>query len=575
LRTGIIAAALSTLLLCSCAVHGAGPGTGLSRSTTPPVTPLTQAVSELLRARVELALTVPDVEADGELIHALASVQSLYEARGFRPMWIGPAGPMDLADSLVVYLRGTRREALRPEDYHLEAIQRNLAGARKPGSPGRIVADARLVDLELLLTDAFLLCASHSLSGRLNPETIDPEWFAARRGADFAAIAEHAVSSGRIRDSLQSLLPPQSGYKALRDALAEYRGIARRGGWPSVPMGSALKPREVGERVAYLRARLESSGDIELKEADRDSFDGALEAAVRRFQDRNGLDADGVVGESTLSALNVSAEARAGQIAVNMERWRWLPESLGRTRVMINIAAFTLEAVRDDSLALDMRVIVGRSYRRTPVFSDRITYMVVNPSWEVPDRIAASDVLAQVSKDSTYLQRMGMRVLRGWGGDEMEVDPSTVDWSSVPTAPFPYRFRQSPGPANALGTIKFMFPNRFNVYLHDTPSRGLFAKAVRTFSSGCIRVERPLDLAAFLMRGDVRWSRDRIESTIAAGSEQTIRLPEPVPIHVLYWTAWVDDTGTTQFRDDIYGRDALVRAALAEPPPGAHDAQEF
>jgi murein L,D-transpeptidase YcbB/YkuD len=568
----VAALALLSSLLLVCSAGGAGriPDDVGARARRQNSGDLLRSVSELLRVRIEAAAVGHDIAAGGALVHAETSLQNLYENRGFNPMWIAGSGPSVLTDSLLAYVRTIGKEGLRPSDYHLAVAERGLAAARMGVSAGTPDV-AQLVDLELLLTDAYLLCASHSLAGRLNPETIDPEWFAARRGADFAHIADQAVSSGRVRRSLEELLPRQPGYASLRDALARYRSVAESGGWPEVPEGPTLKPGESGARVADLRTRLEATGDVEVAAGARDSFDVALEAAVRRFQGRHGLEVDGAVGRTTLAALNVSAADRADQIAVNMERWRWLPESMGPTHVLVNIAAFSLEAVRDDTLSLMMKVIVGRTYRRTPVFSDRITYMVLNPSWEVPDRIAVADVLIEARKDSTYFQRMGMRVLRGWGESEVEVDPSTVDWPSVPTRPFPFRFRQNPGPANALGAVKFMFPNKFNVYMHDTPARGLFAKADRAFSSGCIRVERPLDLAGFLMHGDARWSRERISSAMGTGSQQTVLLPEPVPIHVTYSTAWVDDDGEVQFRGDIYERDAPVRAALAEPPPEADD----
>jgi murein L,D-transpeptidase YcbB/YkuD len=200
--------------------------------------------------------------------------------------------------------------------------------------------------------------------------------------------------------------------------------------------------------------------------------------------------------------------------------------------------------------------------------------MVLNPRWEVPHNIAVKDILPQVRQDAAYFERMGMRVLVGWGGDEEEVDPSTIDWSQVTPGQFRYRLQQLPGPQNALGRVKFVFPNRFNVYLHDTPSRGLFAKPERAFSSGCIRVEKPVDLAEWLFVPDPRWTRDRIVSAIDAGAEKTVWLPSPVRIHILYWTAWVDEHGATQFRRDIYGRDSAVAEALMEPPPETRAPEE-
>jgi murein L,D-transpeptidase YcbB/YkuD len=301
-----------------------------------------------------------------------------------------------------------------------------------------------------------------------------------------------------------------------------------------------------------------------------DLFDVVLEDAVKRFQRRHGLDDDGVVGRDTLAALNVSVEDRARQIELNLERWRWLPRDLGRRHILVNIAGFELAVVEDDQLALEMRVVVGRPYRRTPVFSAPMTYLVFSPYWHVPPSLALQDVVPAVLKDPDYLTKKNIKVFRGWGAETREIDPATIDWSSVNTRNFLFRFRQEPGVNNSLGAVKFMFPNPFNVYLHDTPSRELFQKAERTFSSGCIRIAKPLELAAYLLRGAPGWSAEGIEAAAQKGVEQTVRLPEPIPVHLLYWTSWIDPDGSLQFRNDVYGRDRLLDEALREKPPTIH-----
>jgi murein L,D-transpeptidase YcbB/YkuD len=291
-------------------------------------------------------------------------------------------------------------------------------------------------------------------------------------------------------------------------------------------------------------------------------FDERMEAEVKAFQATRGLEPDGVVGPATLEALNTTAEQRIRRIGVNLERWRWLPENLGDRYVLVNVADFKLEVIEQDRKVLEMKIIVGKSYRRSPVFSDRISYLVLNPRWHVPRNIAVKDKLPLIKKDPTYLAENRMKVFAGWGAETRELNPAQIDWSSVSAKNFPYRFRQEPGPRNALGQIKFMFPNRFNVYLHDTPSRELFDKNVRNFSSGCIRIQKPLDLAEYLLRGDPSWSRDKIQEELAKKRERTIKLPTPVPVHLLYWTAFVDDNKVLQFRNDIYGRDERLAKAL-------------
>ena len=288
---------------------------------------------------------------------------------------------------------------------------------------------------------------------------------------------------------------------------------------------------------------------------------------MKRFQWRHGLTADGVLDAATRAELNVSAERRVEQLELNLERWRWLPQDLGRRHIIVNIAAFELEVVEDEAVVLAMRVVVGRPYQHTPVFSDTMRYLVLNPYWQVPHDIAVKEVLPRVQRDLSYLAQQKMQVFQGWGPEAEEIDPATVDWSAITPASFPFRLRQDPGPINALGRIKFMFPNKFNVYLHDTPARPLFDETRRDFSHGCIRIQKPIELALYLLRKDPHWNRETLLRALDEVVDRSVPLPEPIPIHLLYWTAWADEDGTIQFRRDIYGRDAPLLEALRAPRP--------
>ncbi len=279
---------------------------------------------------------------------------------------------------------------------------------------------------------------------------------------------------------------------------------------------------------------------------------------MRRFQKWHGLAVDGVVGPATLAALNVSVEKRIRQIEVNLERWRWLPQELGARHILVNIAGFELNVIENGQPVMTMRVVMGKEERPTPVFSGALTYLVVCPYWQVPSTIAVKDKLPQIRKDPGYLTRKKIKVFQG--GEA--INPRTINWSEVTAKNFNYRFRQDPGPKNALGRVKFVFPNPFSVILHDTPDRELFTRNVRTFSSGCIRVEKPIELAEYVMHGDPQWTREKILATINKWVERTVWLPEPIPVHLLYFTAWVDAEGMTHFRDDIYGRDKRLDEAL-------------
>lgn len=334
--------------------------------------------------------------------------------------------------------------------------------------------------------------------------------------------------------------PIHEGHERLEEALERYRRIAGRGEPPPVPPGPALKPGAEGGRVAALRARLaaaaEAEGDQPLPDTDRpELFDASLEDAVLDFQVRHGLPADGIAGASTLAELNRPAEDQILKIEVNLERWRRMPADLGERHVLVNIPAFRLDAIEDGRSVLDMRVIVGKTHSRTPEVSSAIERVVLNPSWYVPRSIASKEIWP---KGRSYLRRNGFEVLPGG------------------------KLRQKPGANNSLGRVKFRFPNRFGVYLHDTPSRSLFDRAVRALSHGCVRVERPADLANWVLRDHPQWSPEAVQSALDQGRERSVELPEPIPVHIAYWTAWVDDQGTLRFGPDVYDRDRDIAAFL-------------
>jgi murein L,D-transpeptidase YcbB/YkuD len=528
---------------------------------------LHRQVRELLRNRIEAAGVPAKLTVGGRYLYSATALPLFYQRRSYVPAWINESGITPASRELMRAIRGADAEGLGSSDYHLSKIGTMLERFGGTSSGAGLIPPRGLVDLELLLTDAFLLYGSHLLAGRVNPETIDPEWFANRRDADMAAVLEKAVSTGTVQENLESLKPSQSGYARLRAALRTYRDIAAEGGWRTVPSGSKLQRGDSGSRVGLLRERLRVTGDLrDTQPNDPEVFDEGLDEAVKNFQRRHGLDMDGIVGPATLSALNVSADDRVHWIEINMERWRWLPQDLGASHVIVNIANFELDVVESEKEVITMRAIVGRDYRRTPVFSGRMSYIVLSPYWHVPPSLAVKDILPQVRKDPGYLAEKGMKVFQGWGADTKEIDPNSVDWSKVTAATFNYRFRQDPGPVNSLGRVKFMFPNKFDVYLHDTPARELFQKTARAFSSGCIRIEKPVELAEYLLRGDPRWNRDAILNAIDRRVEQTVQLREAVPVHLLYWTAWVDAAGMVHFREDIYGRDRPLADALAEKP---------
>jgi murein L,D-transpeptidase YcbB/YkuD len=529
-----------------------------------------EQVRERLKTELSLIKDTPRPFCRRELLCGSEVLCCFYKSRDYRPVWLDDRGPLPQARSLVDTIRQADREGLKADVYHLSVVEPMLqkleAAKTDEGQPDPDV----LADLDLLLTDAFLLYGSHLLAGRVNPETINPRWGVASRQRDLTEILISTLErDGSIRKALEGMLPSHEGYPALREVLARYREIARNGGWPRIPSGPMLRPGDRDERIPLLRERLLISNDLRPGAPDSggsDFYNPYLEQAVKQFQSRHGLFPDGVVGPATLAALNVSVEWRIRQIELNMERWRWLPEELGRRFVLVNTADFYLEVVEDDELRFFMKIIAGRKARRTPVFSGRITYLVINPYWNIPHKIAVRDLLPKIQADPEYLQRESIRILESWKEDAPEIDPKTVDWSSITKWNLSFRFRQDPGPRNALGRIKFIFPNKFAVYLHDTPSHHLFQKIRRSFSSGCIRIEKPYLLAEYLLASDPRWSREKLVEAVESRKNRVVKLRESVPVYLLYWTAWMDGKGQLQFREDVYGRDPALYEALIEGP---------
>lgn len=525
-----------------------------------PIEPL----NELIRDRIESAGIPPQISVTSEIIYASLVLPKFYVDRGYQPVWLSNNTISPQATALIEMISVADEDGLHPDDYHLQIIKSALQRIKQQ----KPVNAYELVDLDLLLTDAFLVYGSHLLVGKINPQTIDPEWFVNLREGNIADTLEKALEMNQVKQALENLMPVHMDYERLKNALAYYRKIAAAGGWPMVPGGTKLQKGDQNPRVIQLRQRLIGAGDLDSALTDSSmNFDEHVEYALRKFQQRHGLEVDGVLGPTTLANLNVPVEERISTVELNLERWRWLPQNLERHHILVNIANFELDVFDSNRIVLSMRVMVGKDYRRTPVFSDRMTYMVFCPYWHVPPNMARNDILPAIRKDANYLTKQKIKVFRGWGAQAQEIDPTTVDWAQITGRNLPYHFRQDPGPQNALGRVKFMFPNQFNVYLHDTPAQRLFARTERNFSSGCIRIEKPIELAVYLLRNNPAWDEARIKAVINRWTEQTVLLPQPMPIHILYWTAWANADGSINFRRDIYNRDKRLLAALNKEPP--------
>lgn len=497
------------------------------------------------------------------------NVRALYEQRDGWPIWSRghELGPQAL--ELLDVVAAAAGDGLEPAMYLAPGARARLVALAAAGEaqPGRIHA---LAKADLLLTRVYLTYGGHLLRGRIDPRQADLKWRTEPRRLDLAGSLTRTVNGDGVAAALSALAPAHPGYAKLRRALADYRALQASGGWPLVPEALTAESAEDPIAISLLRARLAATGDLAAEanagapSAGGPALDPLLEDAVRRFQKRHGLPATGRIDPETLAQMNLPIEERIRQIEWNLERWRWLPERLGERHLAVNIPDFSLQVVEAGVAVESFRVVVGKTRQQTPVFSDLMTYLELNPYWNVPAGILRNEILPAVRKDPDYLRQEGMEVLAGWGEEAAALRPEEMDWSSL--HPGRIRVRQRPGGRNALGRIKFVFPNRFDVYLHDTPAVRLFARSERALSHGCVRVDRPVDLAVRLLGGDPAWSRERITKAVATGERRVIRLPQPVPVHLLYWTAWVDDGGELHFREDLYGGDRAMARAVRRLP---------
>lgn len=529
---------------------------------------LSDQTSVFLREKIGLMSGPQKIICGLELLFGSAVLPSFYSHRDFRPAWVTAEGPGPLAKQLVDSLREADDDGLRPDAYHLKRIEELMVETKLELTASQPTRAEKLADLDLLLTDAFLFFGSHLSNGCVNPETLHSGWFLKNHHVDLLEALESALLQKDIEAVLNKLRPQHAGYAALKGALARYRERMALGGWVCVPEGSNLKRGDRDPRVAALRARLNVPvRSVSSHENISDLFDAALERAVLGFQIRHGLDVDGVVGPATLAALNVRVEDRLRQIKLNMERWRWLPHDFGKRYILVNIANFQLDMIENDESILKMRVIVGKKYRQTPVFNGRMTYMELNPYWHIPPQIAKEDILPEIQKDFRYLDKQKIRIFENWQAGAIELDPASIEWSRIAPADLSFKFVQDPGPLNALGRLKFMFPNRFSVYIHDTPARGFFKHAKRSFSSGCIRIEKPIELAEYLLKDNPKSTRKELVKTIDGTETRIVTLVEPICVQIVYLTAWVDEDGeTVHFRDDVYDQDKPLYQALLERP---------
>ncbi len=478
----------------------------------------------------------------------LIQVMIYYESRSFKPIWVRDNGPKTKGKRLLLFLQNAEAHGLVASDYRVNEITELIEKT-----------DHRsLAELDLLMSRAMIDFGRDLNSGRVDPAKFNREItiYPQRLGA--TTLLDGSEAADNIEPYLESLAPESPRYARLKQKLAEYRALDKAGGFIEIPAGETLKPDMEDPRIDTLRKRLIQMGDLEEGAHSGDVYDGALVDGVKNFQYRHGIDQDGVIGPATLAEFNTAIDARIETLELNMERRRWMPPSFGDFYVFINLADQFLKVVKDEKTIHTALLVVGKPFHRTPVFSETMKYIVFNPYWKVPYSIATKEYLPKLKRDAGVLERQNIRVMSG----NNIISPYSVDWASYSRKNFPFRLRQDPGPKNALGRVKFMFPNKHNVYLHDTAARSLFAKSFRALSHGCVRLGEPIAFADEVLASMPGWSRDRIDDVLASQETTRVSLKSALPVHLVYETAWLGEDGTIHFRPDIYSRDKRLHNAI-------------
>jgi len=490
----------------------------------------------------------------GSRICAKQEVLTFYQSRLFFPVWKSE----NKRQALLKAIEDSPLHGLYPRDYYYSELTTMHEATYESMSLEQIA------NREILFTDAFLLYASHLINGKVNPTAINSSWNISQEGFYVADSILHYTTDASLYQALFALAPQSTSYKNLRKALYRYKALARQGGWEEIKIEEKKLVAGHVDSIAIpqIRKRLFITNDLSRDYLEGYEYDSSLVKLVIGFQKRHGLTADGEIGKATLKALNTPISDRISQIQVNLERERWLPRQLSNYQIRVNIPNFSLEVIRGNTIEREHKVIVGKFYRQPPVFTSKMEYLVFNPNWTVPPGILSKDVVPGVRKDKAYLKKKGLYV---YDQNGKALHPDSVDWSS--SSVYRYTYRQNPGPKNALGKVKFIFPNSHLVYIHDTPTKYLFNRSERASSSGCMRVDKAIELAKYLLNDSIRYTDREVDKILAQGTTRSIPLRAKPQVVVLYYTAWANEDAIVQFRNDLYKRDVKVKEALETTRP--------
>lgn len=548
IRAGMIALALTATVASGCGALQPGRRADKKR------------MDAALRQTLQSSARPTFVTADDEGARLWKLTRQFYGRRQFAPAWIEGAKPRPQMDALIDAIKAAHQEGLDPELYNAALLDTRYREGSKGFLSQKGFDPVQAGQMDAWMTYLYMKYASDLADGLSDLARADPTWKIKPEKFDPLIELERALSENRVAESLGNLTPKDRQYQALRKVLSEYRELQKKGGWPSVPSQMKVKPGQANAAVTAVARRLSTSGDYKGRvppDGEKTAYSNELREAVTRFQSRHGLQDDGVLSAAVAAEMNVPLDRRIRQLELNLERWRWLPRELGERHILVNIPEYRLEVWEGDRVPLSMRVVVGKEDTQTPIFNDEMTHIVFSPYWNVPPSIAEGETLPSVMKDPGFLARTNMEVVDANG---TVIDPASIDLDN----PTGYRFRQRPGNANSLGLVKFMFPNQYNVYLHDTPADSLFARASRSFSHGCVRIEQPQALAEYLLRDQSEWTSASIQAAMHAQEERHVKLREPVPVYLGYFTARVSADGVMQFRKDVYEIDGRLTARLAD-----------
>lgn len=492
------------------------------------------------------------LEFEGEKILSKKFLPRFYEERDYRPAWSN----FDSFDEAVLAIEGSYLDGLLPTDYHAETLVKIADRIMSESNQSKV--DYKWVaEFDILLTDAIFLYAFHLYNGKTDPYLLDLNWNFGYNDLpqDAPERLSLAIEERTITQRLNKLKPNLEEYRSLMDELAFYRLIAENGGWGTIEEGGKIDPGTSDPRIPLIRKRLLVTNDLSNPtNMDSTTYDAELEKDIRSFQDRHGLDVDGVIGKGSFTALNIPVEKKIEMLRVNLERARWIMHNIPEDFLIVNIARFKAYVVKNNQIIHRTNVMVGKTYHKTPVFRAKLQYIEFNPTWTVPVSITRKEMIPKMQKDPEYLKKKNMVLLDASGSI---VDQSTINFSTISANNFPYTVRQEPGPWNALGVVKFIFPNTHSVYLHDTPSKSLFSKANRTFSHGCIRTQNPLELASVLLEG-TEWNRTRIDELVDSKETKRVFIKPQLDVFLLYWTTGLMDTEKIFYLPDVYDRDQSI-----------------